>query len=160
MGNWSTVSLPPLVVVYFATPVLTAHAHTDEYAKEQRAADQAAAQALPANVKNVRSETVSPPHSLIGLAKVQHADLSSLILYDILVLLSGLQTTHTQFITSLKSALLSGNVGQLHGLYTTSFPRLTQEHYSQVEWPEVEVASILADGNEVFAIFYKELYYR
>jgi len=88
----------------------------DEYLKEQRAADQAAAQALPANVKS--------------------------------------------FITSLRSALLSGNVGQLHNLYSTSFPRLTQEHYSQVEWPEVEVASILADGNDVFAIFYKELYYR
>lgn len=54
----------------------------------------------------------------------------------------------------------SSNLAQIHNLYTSSFARLTQEHYSQVEWPEVEVVQCLTDGNEVFGIFYKELYYR
>lgn len=54
----------------------------------------------------------------------------------------------------------ASNVSQIHNLYTSTFTRLTQEHYSQVEWPEVEVVSTLVEGNEVFGIFYKELYFR
>lgn len=54
----------------------------------------------------------------------------------------------------------SSNVAQIHNLYTSSFARLTQEHYSQIEWPETEVVQCLTDGNEVFGIFYKELYFR
>lgn len=54
----------------------------------------------------------------------------------------------------------SSNIAQIHNLYTSSFPRLTNEHYATVEWPEVEVVSCLVDNNEVFAIFYRELYFR
>lgn len=54
----------------------------------------------------------------------------------------------------------SNNLGQIHNLYSTAFQRLTQEYYAQIEWPEVEVVLMLVDGSEVFAMFYKELYYR
>lgn len=54
----------------------------------------------------------------------------------------------------------SSNVAQIHSLYSTGWNRLTQDHYAQTEWPEAEVVSYLTDGNEVFAIFYKELYFR
>lgn len=65
-----------------------------------------------------------------------------------------------QFITSLKNAMVSSNVAQIHNLYTSAFPRLTNEHFAQVEWPEVEVAQCLVDNNEVFGLFYRELYFR
>lgn len=74
--------------------------------------------------------------------------------------LSDIVSLPSQFITGLRAAMSASNVAQIHNLYTSSFARLTQEHYSQVEWPEVEVVQCLTDGNEVFGIFYKELYYR
>jgi translation initiation factor 3 subunit L len=56
--------------------------------------------------------------------------------------------------------MISSNVAQIHNLYSSAFPRLTNEHYAQVEWPEVEVAQCLVDNNEVFGLFYRELYFR
>jgi len=59
--------------------------------------------------------------------------------------------------------LKTRNVPELHRLYEDTFNKISEKHYKNSKWPSIEAVSEQICGgeeNELFLIFYKELYYR
>jgi len=54
-----------------------------------------------------------------------------------------------------------GDSFELTKLYERTFPELTEQHFKNTPWPEVEeLLTFLPDDNSLFFIIYKELYFR
>merc|ERR1719316_1813489 len=64
------------------------------------------------------------------------------------------------FLGLLLDGLQTRNVPELHRLYEDTFNKLTEKHYKNSKWPSVEAVSEQVSDNQLFLIFYKELYYR
>lgn len=65
------------------------------------------------------------------------------------------------FLRHFQSALADRSVHDLHGVYENSFNKITEKFYNKQAWPSVEaVVSLLGSDDPIFAILYKELYYR
>lgn len=64
------------------------------------------------------------------------------------------------FLGLLLTGLQTRNVPELHRLYEDTFNKLADKHYGKDRWPSAESVAEQVDANELFIIFYKELYYR
>ncbi|KAJ3343382.1 Eukaryotic translation initiation factor 3 subunit L [Gonapodya sp. JEL0774] len=51
-------------------------------------------------------------------------------------------------------------VYELHYAYETAFNRLTEKFYSKERWPDPDAVAQITEGDAVFLILYRELYYR
>jgi len=86
-----------------------------------------------------------------------------------------------QFLSYFRQKFREGNVSEVHTLYETTFNRYSERYFKTTSWPSPEiVAKYVDDGkyhifiliespfltsewfglDEVFLLFYKELYYR
>ncbi|GJQ08622.1 hypothetical protein GpartN1_g413.t1 [Galdieria partita] len=65
-----------------------------------------------------------------------------------------------QFLSYFRQKFREGNVSEVHTLYETSFNRYSERYFKTTSWPNPEVAAKYVDNDEVFLLFYKELYYR
>lgn len=45
-------------------------------------------------------------------------------------------------------------------MYSATFPHLSERFFKGVTWPPVEAVLHLVDGDHVFGLLYKEMYYR
>lgn len=52
------------------------------------------------------------------------------------------------------------NLYDIQFIYETNFNKLTERYFEKSAWPEPEYVASLVDGDQVFLILYKELYYR
>eukprot|EP00971_Amphidinium_carterae_P045595 897482-Amphidinium_carterae.1 len=60
----------------------------------------------------------------------------------------------------LLEALKTRSVEKIEKLYEETFNKLTEKFYTKAKWPAVEVVKEQVSEEELFLIFYKELYYR
>lgn len=85
-----------------------------------------------------------------------------------------------QFLSYFRQKFREGNVSEVHTLYETSFNRYSERYFKTTSWPNPEIAAKYVDNgksncdansrsktndyafsiDEVFLLFYKELYYR
>ncbi|KAL4859842.1 Eukaryotic translation initiation factor 3 subunit L [Chlorella vulgaris] len=52
------------------------------------------------------------------------------------------------------------NINEVYVMYSHTFPHLSERFFKGVTWPTVESVLPLVDGDHVFGLLYKELYYR
>ncbi|KAG0143912.1 hypothetical protein CROQUDRAFT_48132 [Cronartium quercuum f. sp. fusiforme G11] len=65
-----------------------------------------------------------------------------------------------KYVNYLHNTLLSANPNEILAAYEGGWNRLTEKFYQKAEWPEAEIIAPLVNNDEVFLLFYKELYYR
>ncbi|KNZ62371.1 eukaryotic translation initiation factor 3 subunit L [Puccinia sorghi] len=64
------------------------------------------------------------------------------------------------YIVYLHTTLLSANPQEIFAAYEGGWNRLTEKFYQKAEWPEADIIAPLVNNDEVFLLFYRELYYR
>mmetsp|Transcript_66828 Transcript_66828/g.159947 ORF Transcript_66828/g.159947 Transcript_66828/m.159947 type:complete len:523 (+) Transcript_66828:169-1737(+) len=66
------------------------------------------------------------------------------------------------FLGSLLEGLKTRSVEKVEKLYEETFNKITEKHFPKTRWPSVEVVKreVAGDKEELFLIFYRELYYR
>lgn len=64
------------------------------------------------------------------------------------------------FLGQLLSGLETRNVPLLNGLYEDTWNKLTDKHYKNQKWPSADAVREQVSDNELFMVFYKELYFR
>eukprot|EP00871_Galdieria_phlegrea_P004115 jgi/Galph1/4704/GphlegSOOS_G3358.1 len=65
-----------------------------------------------------------------------------------------------QFLSYFRQKFREGNTTEIHNLYETSFNRYTERYFKNTPWPAPEIAAKYMQDDQVFLLFYKELYYR
>lgn len=65
-----------------------------------------------------------------------------------------------KYVIYLHNTLLSANPNEILAAYEGGWNRLTEKFYQKAEWPEAEIIAPLVNNDDVFLLFYKELYYR
>lgn len=65
-----------------------------------------------------------------------------------------------KFLVYLRDCINEGVVYEISNLYESTFPRLTEQYFDKVPWPEVGEIKYLVNCDPVFLILYRELYYR
>ncbi|KAI8443734.1 eukaryotic translation initiation factor 3 subunit 6 [Phakopsora pachyrhizi] len=65
-----------------------------------------------------------------------------------------------KYIVYLHNTLLSANPPEILAAYEGGWNRLTEKFYQKTEWPESDIIAPLVNNDEVFLLFYRELYYR
>jgi len=65
-----------------------------------------------------------------------------------------------QFLSYFRQKFREGNVSEVHTLYETTFNRYSERYFKTTSWPSPEIVAKYVDDDEVFLLFYKELYYR
>ncbi|KAJ9094222.1 hypothetical protein QFC21_006048 [Naganishia friedmannii] len=65
-----------------------------------------------------------------------------------------------KFIVAFHQAILASDAAQISAMYEGGWNRLTQQYYSETEWPEAELLAPLVGGDQVFLTLYRELYFR
>ncbi|KAH8918952.1 hypothetical protein BT69DRAFT_1247020 [Atractiella rhizophila] len=63
------------------------------------------------------------------------------------------------FVVHLHESILDRNVANISAAYE-GFSRLTDKFYQKSEWPQAEVIAPLVNNDDVFVMFYRELYFR
>eukprot|EP01134_Creolimax_fragrantissima_P006716 CFRG6716T1 len=64
------------------------------------------------------------------------------------------------FILYFHEHVVNREVGVIQNIYENSWQKLSDRFFGDCTWPPVETISDLVDGDQVFLILYKELYYR
>lgn len=54
----------------------------------------------------------------------------------------------------------SNNISQIEFLFDIGHKRLSEQYFSELQWPSADVVSPLVKGDKLFLAFYKELYFR
>lgn len=52
------------------------------------------------------------------------------------------------------------NIKEMFVMYSHTFPHLSERFFKGATWPAVESVLPLVDGDHVFGLLYKEMYYR
>lgn len=52
------------------------------------------------------------------------------------------------------------NINEVFVMYSHTFPHLSERFFKGATWPPVEAVLHLVDGDHVFGLLYKEMYYR
>ncbi|KAG7527756.1 hypothetical protein FFLO_06618 [Filobasidium floriforme] len=65
-----------------------------------------------------------------------------------------------KFIQSFHQAILNNDTPSILSMYESGWNRITQQYYSNEEWPEGEVVAGLVGGDQLFLTLYRELYFR
>lgn len=52
------------------------------------------------------------------------------------------------------------NINEVYIMYSHTFPHLSERFFKGSTWPAVESVLHLVDGDHVFGLLYKEMYYR
>ncbi len=52
------------------------------------------------------------------------------------------------------------NINEVFIMYSHTFPHLSERFFKGATWPPVEAVLHLVDGDHVFGLLYKEMYYR
>jgi len=65
-----------------------------------------------------------------------------------------------KFIAFFRVHLKEGNVHQIQLVYEVSFHKLTERYYKSIPWPSVATIAPLVENDEIFLMFYRELYFR
>ncbi|POW17952.1 hypothetical protein PSTT_00176 [Puccinia striiformis] len=76
------------------------------------------------------------------------------------VALSAVPEPVRKYIIYLHTTLLSANPQEIFAAYEGGWNRLTEKFYQKTEWPEADIIAPLVNNDEVFLLFYRELYYR
>ncbi|KNC51412.1 eukaryotic translation initiation factor 3 subunit L [Thecamonas trahens ATCC 50062] len=64
------------------------------------------------------------------------------------------------FLLYFRRALVEGNMYEINALYENTFSSLSKKYFRNREWPPVEAVVELVGSDEVFLMFYSEIYYR
>ena len=65
-----------------------------------------------------------------------------------------------EYVQELYAAMGENNLPAMRHAYYSRWTELTKMFYNEAEWPEPDAISHLVEGNEVFLLCYKELYFR
>lgn len=68
--------------------------------------------------------------------------------------------TVKSFLIYFRKVINEPNVYEIQNCYENSFPKLTERFFKTSPWPDAEDISKIVQNDNVFLIFYKELYYR
>lgn len=52
------------------------------------------------------------------------------------------------------------NINEVYVMYSHTFPHLSERFFKGSTWPTVDSVLPLVDGDHVFGLLYKEMYYR
>jgi len=58
------------------------------------------------------------------------------------------------------ASLRQEKLNEIHTCYEYKFSHISDHFYKETAWPDAELVSQLVDGDEVFVMLYKELYFR
>ena len=64
------------------------------------------------------------------------------------------------FVAYLYRHVRERNVLEIHQMYETSFNKLSARFFAESPWPSVDAIAPVVDGDHVFCLLYKEMYYR
>ncbi|PSC76421.1 eukaryotic translation initiation factor 3 subunit L-like [Micractinium conductrix] len=64
------------------------------------------------------------------------------------------------FVQFLYRHIRERNINEVYVMYSATFPHLSERFFKGVTWPPVEAVLHLVDGDHVFGLLYKEMYYR
>ncbi|MBW0477317.1 hypothetical protein O181_017032 [Austropuccinia psidii MF-1] len=79
---------------------------------------------------------------------------------DAAIALNSVPEPVRKYIVYLHGTLLSANPIEILAAYEGGWNRLTDKFYQKTEWPEADIIAPLVNNDEVFLLFYRELYYR
>jgi len=65
-----------------------------------------------------------------------------------------------KFIVYFHEVISQGNGYEIAKLYEQTWPKLTEQYFKSSPWPEAEEIESFVQGDQLFLILYKELYYR
>lgn len=65
-----------------------------------------------------------------------------------------------RFIHYFHQHIVEQNLYEIQSIYENGFNKLTERYFAKSPWPEPEYINTVVDGDQVFLILYKELYYR
>jgi len=65
-----------------------------------------------------------------------------------------------QFVVYFYRHIRERNQYEILSMYEGTFPKLSERYFKSASWPPVEMVASLVEGDHVFCLLYKELYYR
>lgn len=65
-----------------------------------------------------------------------------------------------KFLPYFRNVINEGIIYDIQNLYENAFPKLSEQYYDRVAWPNENDVAPLVDNDQVFMILYKELYFR
>ncbi|XP_055382687.1 eukaryotic translation initiation factor 3 subunit L [Condylostylus longicornis] len=64
------------------------------------------------------------------------------------------------FLLNFRAAINDGAILDIQNMYENTFPQLSDHYFDKCSWPDEKEVMQLVEGDKLFMIFYKELYYR
>ncbi|XP_041987560.1 eukaryotic translation initiation factor 3 subunit L [Aricia agestis] len=65
-----------------------------------------------------------------------------------------------KFLVYFRNMINEGVTFEILNLYENTFPKLTEQYFTNTPWPDEKEVSPLVDNDNIFMILYKELYFR
>lgn len=65
-----------------------------------------------------------------------------------------------KFLVYFRNVINDGLIFEIQNLYETTFPKLTEQYFSNCSWPNANDISDFVESDSVFLILYQELYFR